>query len=70
MRSDSPSKEADCLGGQVRERKCLGDDAQASLKDLGKNTFFFTQEDFSLEEVLKESRKIQEEMDENTNRGF
>lgn len=32
----------------------------ASLKDLGKNTFFFTQEDFSLEEVLKESQKIQE----------
>ena len=33
----------------------------ASLKDLGKNTFFFTQEDFSLEEVLKESQKIQTE---------
>ena len=32
----------------------------ASLKDLGKNTFFFTQEDFTLEEVLKESRKIQD----------
>ena len=31
----------------------------ASLKDLGKNTFFFTQEDFSLEEVLKESQKLQ-----------
>ena len=30
----------------------------ASLKDLGKNTFFFTQEDFTLEEVLKESQKI------------
>lgn len=29
----------------------------ASLKDLGKNTFFFTQEDFTLEEVLKESKK-------------
>ena len=27
----------------------------ASLKDLGKNTFFFTQEDFTLEEVLKKS---------------
>ena len=35
----------------------------ASLKDLGKNTFFFTQEDFSLEEVLKESRKIQEALE-------
>ena len=31
----------------------------ASLKDLGKNTFFFTQEDFTLDEVLKESQKIQ-----------
>ena len=29
----------------------------ASLKDLGKNTFFFTQEEFTLEEVLKESQK-------------
>lgn len=29
----------------------------ASLKDLGKNTFFFTQEDFTLDEVLKESQK-------------
>lgn len=28
----------------------------ASLKDLGKNTFFFTQEDFTLEEVLKKSK--------------
>ena len=27
----------------------------ASLKDLGKNTFFFTKEEFSLEEVLKRS---------------
>ena len=33
----------------------------ASLKDLGKNTFFFTQEDFTLDEVLKESQKIQAE---------
>ena len=32
----------------------------ASLKDLGKKTFFFAQEDFTLEEVLKESQKIQE----------
>ena len=32
----------------------------ASLKDLGKNTFFFSKEDFTLEEVLKESQKIQE----------
>ena len=34
----------------------------ASLKDLGKNTFFFTQEDFTPEEVLKESQKIQESL--------
>ena len=33
----------------------------ASLKDLGKNTFFFTQEDFTLQEVLKGSQKIQAE---------
>ena len=33
----------------------------ASLKDLGKNTFFFTQEDFTLQEVLKKSQKIQAE---------
>ncbi|WP_308603578.1 ORF6N domain-containing protein [uncultured Fibrobacter sp.] len=30
----------------------------ASLKDLGKNTFFFTQEDFTLDEVLKKSNEI------------
>ena len=35
----------------------------ASLKDLGKNTFFFTQEDFTLDEVLKESQKIQEALE-------
>ena len=40
----------------------------ASLKDLGKNTFFFTQEDFSLEEVLKESQKIQEVKESKTPR--
>ena len=38
----------------------------ASLKDLGKNTFFFTQEDFTLDEVLKESQKIQETMESQT----
>ena len=39
---------------------CIDDTAYhfgASLKDLGKNTFFFTQEDFTLDEVLKESQK-------------
>ena len=43
---------------------CIDDTAYhfgASLKDLGKNTFFFTQEDFTLDEVLKESQKIQAE---------
>ena len=43
---------------------CIDDTAyhfEASLKDLGKNTFFFTQEDFTLDEVLKESQKIQAE---------
>ena len=32
----------------------------ASLKDLGTNTFFFSKEEFTLDEVLKESKKIQE----------
>ncbi|MBQ3714064.1 MAG: ORF6N domain-containing protein [Fibrobacter sp.] len=31
----------------------------ASLKDLGKNTFFFTKEEFTLEEVLKKSENSQ-----------
>ncbi|SOE53142.1 ORF6N domain-containing protein [Fibrobacter sp. UWT3] len=38
----------------------------ASLKDLGKNTFFFTQEDFTLDEVLKESQKIRAEKESQT----
>ena len=29
----------------------------ASLKDLGKNTFFFSREDFTLEEILKQSNE-------------
>ena len=43
---------------------CIDDTAYhfgALLKDLGKNTFFFTQEDFTLDKVLKESQKIQAE---------
>ena len=32
----------------------------ASLKDLGKNTFFFSQEDFTLGEVLRKSNEIAE----------
>lgn len=31
--------------------------SNVEAKDLGKNTFFFTQEDFTLEEVLKKSKK-------------
>lgn len=30
----------------------------ASLKDLGKKTFFFSKEDFSLEEVLNKSKNL------------
>ena len=33
----------------------------ASLKDLGTNTFFFTKEEFTLEEVLKKSEEIRSE---------
>ena len=66
---DCPLNVLPCYG--MHDRFLFIDDTAyhfgASLKDLGKNTFFFAQEDFSLEEVLKESRKIQEEMDENTN---
>ena len=35
----------------------------ASLKDLGTNTFFFTKEDFSLEEVLKKSEEKRIELE-------
>lgn len=35
----------------------------ASLKDLGKNTFFFTQEDFTLDEVLKKSNEMAKRID-------
>ena len=59
---DCPLNVLPCYG--MHDRFLFIDDTAyhfgASLKDLGKNTFFFTQEDFSLEEVLKESRKIQE----------
>ena len=41
----------------------------ASLKDLGKNTFFFTQEDFTLQEVLKGSQKIQGKKESRTLQG-
>ena len=48
----------------IHDRFLLVDDKVyhfgASFKDMGTNTFFFTKEEFTLEEVLKESRKIQE----------
>ena len=60
---DSPLNVLSCYG--MHDRFLFIDDAAyhfgASLKDLGKNTFFFTQEDFTLDEVLKESQKIQAE---------
>ena len=39
----------------------------ASLKDLGTNTFFFTQEEFTLDEVLKKSKEKEKELIENQN---
>jgi hypothetical protein len=33
----------------------------ASLKDLGSNTFFFSKEEFTLDEVLKKSNEIAEQ---------
>jgi hypothetical protein len=45
----------------VHDRFLFIDDAAyhfgASLKDLDKNTFFFTKEEFTLEEVLKKRQK-------------
>ena len=60
--ADCPIKILPCYG--MHDRFMFIDDTAyhfgASLKDLGKNTFFFTQENFTLEEVLKESQKIQD----------
>ena len=60
--ADCPIKILPCYG--MHDRFLFIDNIAyhfgASLKDLGKNTFFFTQEDFTLEEVLKESQKIQD----------
>ena len=57
--SDSPMQILPSYG--MHDRFLFIDDTAyhfgASLKDLGKNTFFFTQEDFTLDEVLKESQK-------------
>ena len=59
---DSPMNTLPCYG--MHDRFLFIDDTAyhfgASLKDLGKKTFFFTKEDFSLEEVLKESQKIEQ----------
>ena len=38
----------------------------ASLKDLGTNTFFFSKEDFTLDEVLKKSEEKRQLMEANT----
>ena len=58
---DSPMNTLPCYG--MHDRFLFIDDTAyhfgASLKDLGKKTFFFTKEDFSLEEILKESQKIE-----------
>ena len=59
---DSPMKVLPSYG--MHDRFLFIDDTAyhfgASLKDLGKSTFFFTQEDFTLEEVLKESQKLEQ----------
>ena len=56
---DSPMQVLPSYG--MHDRFLFIDDAAyhfgASLKDLGKNTFFFTQEEFTLDEVLKKSQK-------------
>lgn len=66
---DSPLNVLSCYG--MHDRFLFIDDTAyhfgASLKDLGKNTFFFTQEDFSLEEVLKKSEEKRIEL-ENSSR--
>ena len=64
--SDSPLNVLSCYG--MHDRFLFIDDTAyhfgASLKDLGKNTFFFTQEDFSLEEVLKKSEEKRIELEQ------
>ena len=45
---------------------CIDDTAYhfgASLKDLGANTFFFSKEDFTLEEVIKKSEEKRKELE-------
>ena len=59
---DNPMNTLPCYG--MHDRFLFIDDTAyhfgASLKDLGKKTFFFTKEDFTLEEILKESQKIEQ----------
>ena len=61
--ADCPIEILPCYG--MHDRFMFIDDIAyhfgVSLKDLGKNTFFFTQEDFTLDEVLKESKAPDEE---------
>jgi phage regulator Rha-like protein len=63
---DSPLNVLSCYG--MHDRFLFIDDTAyhfgASLKDLGKNTFFFSQEDFSLEEVLKKSEEKRIELEQ------
>jgi phage regulator Rha-like protein len=63
---DSPLNVLSCYG--MHDRFLFIDDTAyhfgASLKDLCKNTFFFTQEDFSLEEVLKKSEEKRIELEQ------
>jgi phage regulator Rha-like protein len=63
---DSPLNVLSCYG--MHDRFLFIDDTAyhfgASLKDLGKNTFFFTKEDFTLEEVLKKSEEKRIELEQ------
>ena len=59
--ADCPIEILPCYG--MHDRFMFIDDAAyhfgASLKDLGKNTFFFSKEDFTLDEILKASQNAQ-----------
>ena len=59
--ADCPIEILPCYG--MHDRFLFIDDVSyhfgASLKDLGKNTFFFSKEDFTLDEILKASQNAQ-----------
>ena len=59
--ADCPIEILPCSG--MHDRFLFIDDVSyhfgASLKDLGKNTFFFSKEDFTLDEILKASQNAQ-----------